>query len=369
MRGKRPLVLLIFLLLTGVFGQVKREREESITDIIASNTMGFGNIWLRSALSTEAMNSGKANVEPYQAIGLGLSQNISAWAGAVPFEGGLKKVIGKADAHFKATLPYNDNLRLFGLAVQGDLILSTEMDTLSQGQDSSRPAFTPRLGLTVAADADLIRRFKNLPLKIYFNWSTIDNDRILALFTQQSYRLGVEYKDERNSYFLTMKYGRYKQITGDNAVDAKAVFDESIFMLLPGARYRVTDRFSLLGTAELAAGGTVKSHSSLTYPKYGFRLGLEFPLYFRETNAEAIRGMIFLENRKNVPAEQQAAVQAQKRKPDSIAGLLTQEDGKSAQDLSKTLKAEDIPLEREEQLKEKRKKINEELNNIEKLLE
>jgi hypothetical protein len=363
-----PLLFPLLLFFCVTDAQVKRAREEGITDVIASNTMGFGNIWVRSSLSAAVMSDGGRNVEPYQAIGLGLSNNLSAWAGAVPFEGGFKRLLGKADAHVKATLPYNDNLRLLGLAIQGDIILSTEMDTLSQGQDTARPAFTPKLGVTISGDVDLIKKFKRLPLKLYVNWATIDNDRLLVMYEQQSYRFGMEYKGERHSYFLGMKYGRYKLRPRGSEVAADAGYDENLLLLMPGVRYRVLNRFSVLGTAFFAASGTVKANSPLKYPKFAFQLGLEFPLYFRETNAEAIRAMIFLENRKQTPEEKAATVKTVRRNND-FAGLLMPEDPKESQALNNALKSEDIPLDREDQLKEKRKKINEELNSIEKLLE
>ncbi len=362
------LFFLCFLFFCQAFGQIKREREESITELIASNTMGFGNIWVRSGLSVESKSDGTGKFEPYQAIGLGLSQNMSAWAGAVPFEGGLKKIIGKADAHIKLTLPYNDNLRLFGLAVQGDLILSTEMDTLSKGQDTARPAFTPKIGITAAADLDLIKVYKQLPLKFYVNWSTIDNDRLLVTYQQQSFRFGVEYKDARNSYFLGMKYGLYKQLTGDDVIDGKAGYDENLFMLLPGVRYRILSRFSVLGTALFTVGGTLKRNSSLSYSRYGFRLGLEFPIFFRETNAEAIRAMIFLDKKKDIPEDKAVTIKTRKKNND-LSGLFMPDDPNETQSFTKSLKEGDVPEEREEQVKEKRKKINEELDNIEKLLE
>jgi len=139
--------LLCFL--APVQGQIKRSRAESIPELTASNTVGYGDVWLQSALSVISRKQSGAFFEPYQAIGLGLSQNLSLWGGAVPFEGGIKHVIGKADAHIKVTWPNNDNLRLFGFGAQGDLVLSTEMDTSRPFR--SRSISTGRSSTTIAS--------------------------------------------------------------------------------------------------------------------------------------------------------------------------------------------------------------------------
>jgi len=368
--AQRLILILLGLLLFSapLFAQVKREREESITDLVASNTMGFGNIWIRSQLLFESRYRSGSKFEPYQAIGLGMSQNISAWAGAVPFDGSLKKVLGKIDGHLKVTLPWNDNLRFLGVGVQGDMVLSNEQDTLGQGKDTSRPAFTPRLGVTVAVDADFIKLINSLPLKLYLNWSTTDNDRLLALYKQQSFRIGAEWKMERHSAFIGVRFGLYKRMTGIDSLDVRSAYDEKVVTLLPGVRYRPFDRASFLISAVIAAGGSIKKNTALDYGQYGLRLGFEMPIFYRETNTEAIRSMIFLERKKNTP-ESDANVSARSRKKEELSSLLILDDGKTGKELSKEFQAEDMLEQKNKEMKEKRKKINDELRNIEQLLE
>jgi len=132
-----------FIVLLGIspaWGQVKRSRAESIPGIVGSNTIGLGNIWSRSFLTFSSLSNDTLSLEPQQFLGLGLAQNMSIFAGAVPFEKGLKSIIGRSEAHLKVTLPSNDNLRFFGLALQADLLMSSEQDTSGGG---GRYLYTP----------------------------------------------------------------------------------------------------------------------------------------------------------------------------------------------------------------------------------
>lgn len=361
---------LVLALSLCVPAQVKRSRAESVPDLIASNTVGFGDIWLASSAALISRSNGGTALEPYQAVGFGLSQNMSIFAGAVPFEGDIKKLIGRGDAHLKLTLPDNDNLRLFGLAVQGDLVLSTEQDTVSRGQDSKRPAYAPRAGLTVALDADLIKRFRTLPLKVYLNWSMFDNDRLLVRFSQQSWRGGVEYKGPRHSGFLAFRYGLYKPIVNDPGVK-EGGYDEYLFALMPGGRYRILSRFSLTGSALFTVAAKRLPRSDFYYDRFSFKVGLEFPLFYRETNTEAIRSMIFLETRKTT-AEQAAAAapaKAEKRRKDDGSLISAELAEENKGELMQQLKPDEVIFERDEKLKQKRRKIDDELKKIEEMLE
>ncbi|MFH0921235.1 MAG: transporter [Fibrobacterota bacterium] len=361
------LLAALLCLMAPVQGQIKRSRAESIPELTASNTVGYGDVWSQSALSVIVRKQSGAKVEPYQAVGFGLAQNMSLFGGVVPFDGGLKQLIGKADAHFKITWPNNDNLRLFGFALQGDMVLSTEMDTTGSGTDTSRPAFLPQIGVTILADADLIKLWPEVPLKVYLNWSLIDDDRQLTQYHQQSIRFGAEWKGERHSVYLAVKTGLYKRVTGDAVVDNAAGYDETVVSLMPGVRYRVLSRFSITASAFFTPVARLLPGSRLDYAGVAFKAGLEFPLFYRETNAEAIRGMIFLERKKAI-VNKGPAEGPDKRK-DDINALLLPGDEQNRQELSNMLKDEDKTQEREQQLREKRKKINEELRQIEDLLE
>jgi hypothetical protein len=349
-----------------VFGQIKRSRAEGMPDVAASNTIGFGNIWLRSHMSFSARSNEELFVEPYLAAGLGLSHNMSLFVGAVPFEGGFKQVIGKGDVHLKLTLPFNDNLRFLGVAVQGDMVFSTEQDTTSVGQSSDRPAFTPRPGVTVMCDIDLIKLIKALPFKLYVNASLIDNDRLLARYSQVSLRGGLEYKGPRHSIFIGGRYGLYKKLSRNREESERARFDRKVIYVTPGVRYRLFSRFSVVGSARFPVLTNIPDTSTtLYYEKFGIRLGLEFPLFFRETNTEAIRGMIFLERRKAV-----AAGPKPKTETDNLSALLrVKMSEQENKEFMKMIKEEDAKFESEKNLKEKRKKIYKELKEIMEMLE
>jgi hypothetical protein len=361
----------IFLLLifTGpLTGQVKRSRAEAIPGIVTSNTIGFGNIWTRSYVQFISRSNDDMVLEPYGAIGLGLSQYMSISAGAVPFEGGLKQVVGKSDAHLKATLPFNDKLRFIGLGVQGDLVLSTEQDTSSKGQDTSRPAFLPKLGMTVALDLDFIKQIKIFPFKFYLNWSLFDNDRLLAEYHQHSIRGGVEYKGPRHSIFVGVRYGLYKRISRVKEENENAKYDQNVLAVTPGIRYRIWNRFSIVGSGLINVYSRLRRNTEVFYEKFAVRLGLEFPIFFRETNTEAIRAIIFLERRKM--AGKELVKQQEEKEEDEISTIFTEElTGEENEELLKMLKEGDVKSEREKKRKEKRKKINEELRKIEKMIE
>src|SRR3989339_345731 len=283
------LYALLFLCLQAE-AQIKRSRAESMPDIQASNTIGLGDIWLASYASMAALSRSGVRMEPYLALGFGLASNLSIFAGAVPFDGGVKQIIGKGDAHLKLTWPGNDNLRLFGAAVQVDLVLSTEQDTVSEGQNSKRPSYAPKAGFTLVLDADLIKRMPKLPLKAYFNFSTIDNDRLLVQFQQLSFRSGLEYKGPRNSFFLGLRFGFYQPVIRQAGEPAPA-YDDNVLLLMPGYRYRLGNRFSAVGSVALALSGTERPGSDFYYERFNLRMGLEFALFYRETNTEAIRPM------------------------------------------------------------------------------
>ncbi len=368
---------LLCLLVLQLHGQIKRSRAEAMPGIEASNTMGFGNIYCESALMFHYRSNGASLFEPYQTIGLGLSPYLDIFAGVVPFEKSIKQVVGKADAHLKATLPGNDNLRMFGIAVQGDLVLSSEQDTVSEGQNKERPAFKPRVGMTIIADADLIKKYNRFPLKIYLNWSLFDNDRLLQFYTQQSIRAGVEYKGPGNTYFASFRYGLYKRIFPGTGAVAET-YGERTLHFMPGVRFRVFNWLAVNAALTIGLTAAKAAGSPLYYEKIGVRFGAEFPLYHRETNAEAIRAMIYLDQKKSELEKQQAAASGNGTpaggSPDSVAvesGLLDDGGGDAAavQDIKNILGNDATLFERQKKIKEKRKEIQKELGKIEGLLE
>jgi hypothetical protein len=352
-------LILILLSAISVFPQIKREREESPPGIEASNTMGFGNVWMRGNMLFLYRENSGSRIEPHGSAGLGLANNLAVWGGAVIFEGSYKRLIGKADAHVKATLPYNDNLRFFGFGIQGDLVLSSDKDTFSTHTDTSRPAYTPIIGFTAMADFEIIKLIKTVPLKIYLNFSTTDDDRLLSEWNQQSYRFAVEWKSERNCFYGGAKFGRY---TKKNPAVGEVKLTPSIITSFAGLRFRPIDRIAVFVTGIFS----IPLAEGPDYVRYGLTTGIEMPLFFRETNAEAIRSLVMMENSKTMTSKSALP----KARPVSTMESLFLDDGKSSNtNISETDSTSTIIDEKERAMQERRRNIDDELKNIENLLE
>lgn len=359
MSNHLPITLLLLAFFSiSVHSQIKREREESPPGIEASNTMGFSNIWLHGYTRFIYRENSGFSIEPYGKGGLGLSNNLSAWGGAVVLENGIKKLVGKADAHLKATLPYNDNLRFFGFGIQCDLILSSDQDTFTITTDSTRPAYTPRLGVTAIADFDIIKIVKKLPLKIFINFSTIEDDRLLPEWKQQSYRFAAEWKNEKSSYYAGTSLGIFAK---RNPAKSNKSLNATLLSLMGGAKLRPFDILALSATAKVS----LPIEGNGDFIRYAFSIGAEVPLFFRETNAEAIRSMILMENSKPIKSAQQTV----KRAPTTLESLFTDNIDDNNAITSDTSTDNNELDEKERIIRERRKNINEELKDIERLLE
>jgi len=209
---------------------------------------------------------------------------------------------------------------------------------------------------------DLIKIVKGLPIKFYANWSLFDNESLAPFYKQHSIRVGIEYKGPRNSGFVTLKYGLYKKVEKGK----ENAYDEKILIVIPGFRYRILQRFSILGMIKVPALVDVKEKGGIPYEKFSISGGLEFPLFFRETNAEAIRAMIFLEQREGSEKDLTADREKQTENMDAIFGP---KEGEEREEWRKILIEDDGLSEREKKIREKREKIEEELQKIEDLIE
>ncbi|MBL8028989.1 MAG: hypothetical protein JNL74_21380 [Fibrobacteres bacterium] len=352
-------VLTVITLFSTASAQIKREREESPPGIEASNTMGFGNVWMRGNLLFNYRENSGARIEPHAAAGLGLANNLAVWGGAVIFEGSYKKLIGKADAHVKVTLPGNDNFRFFGFGVQGDLILSSDKDTLSSTTDTNRPSYSPIIGFTAMADFEIIKIVKTLPLKAYINFSTIDDDRLLTEWKQQSYRFALEWKGERNCFYAGSRYGRYTEKhakTGATPADASAITS------FGGLRFRPIDRLAIMITGLFS----IPLSDGPDFVRYGLTTSLEMPIFFRETNTEAIRTLVMMENSK----PQTVTRSSTRLKSTHTVESLFLSDIDAPPPTETASDSTDIDIDdKDRQLQERRKNIDNELKGIEILLE
>ncbi|MFP4520727.1 MAG: hypothetical protein ACLFQK_01145 [Fibrobacterota bacterium] len=364
------LISLIFMLIT-IFSTVsgqKRSRAESIYLLRSSNTPGFGNIWGRTTFRSYQTSDGTLFIEPYVEGKIGLSGNLSIAAGMVPFE---KGVIGKSEIHAKLTLPENDNLRIFGAGVTADLILLTEEDTLSLLQGPDRPSYNPVVGYTLCFDADLIKKYPAMPLKFYLNISNIDKDRDLLRYDQISLRSGLEYKGERHSYYLSGGAGLYREKL-TRLGPAKDSYGEMTVYAGTGVRFRPFSHWFLerINFNVSGKGLLYSKLDQLSPDKWGIEFSIEMPVFHRETNAEAVRSLIFLRNRKAIEsAGKRGEKSSSSQSGRSLREIISAADKVNREKLGDLLGEKDPLKEREKEIIERRKKIDEEMEEIEELLE
>ncbi|MFH1759773.1 MAG: hypothetical protein ABIA63_01605 [bacterium] len=351
--------------------QIKRSRGEDLPTIVSSNTIGFGNIW-GQIYGTIREDRGILRIEPLILGEIGLAGNMAFQVGMIPFEQGF---IGKTEAHLKFTLPNNDNLRSFGLALIGDLILTTEEDTLSLSQDSSRPAFNPWLGGTIAMDYDFFRDKPDLPLKLFFNCTNIDYDRFMPAFDQLSFKAAAEYRFELFSIFMTSRLALYKEKETNLTPKVNGSYDQQAGIIGAGFRYRKTSfwilptrsfSFSMLFEKTLFSNWYSKD---FPYPGFFAAFRMEWSPFYRETKSEALRNMMLMEKRRKAELAVQEKTFQQKRSESPSANSEGPYKPIDTEEFEKLLGVEDELLKKQNEIVERRKRIQYELDKIEELIE
>ena len=196
------LVSLGLLAQTGLAAQM-RSRAEGVPGVLASNTVGLGDIWVTGGLSSYFRISPVANdvlskqvdtayrndfrqrygsgnrlhrelvMVPDVGGVIGLANFLHLEVSGIPWDG---EKLGATTARLQLTLPGNDNLRVFGLGLALNATLSTEEDVYSRGETT--PGFDPLLSFTVMADLDWIKVSPSLPLKLYVNYASLDDYRL-----------------------------------------------------------------------------------------------------------------------------------------------------------------------------------------------
>jgi hypothetical protein len=354
-----PIHRIILLTLTAGIAlcpaQVKRGRNEGTFNIPASNVVGNGNI-LAGAAFAGSINGSGVRLDPggFLAVGITDIMQLSGRMALTNF-----KSIGGTEAHFQLTMPGNEHLRFFGAAISGDLYLSTEMDTLSGAATSGRPEYHAYVRPSLIADLDWIARFKQLPLKTYLMLGMADNPDLLFLYSQLSVRMGLELKLNRNSYSVDFGAGFYRErARAQTDFAGDATFRQQRLWVEPAVRYRLFDRFSILGAVRILLLQRVKNERPLEPSYVRLSLALEAPILYKETTTEAIRTMVFVEREK----VRQTSVL------DSSAGIAP--ETKSNLDLE--VKKLDLDVEEgesEEDVLKRREEIQKKMDEIEKLLE
>jgi hypothetical protein len=361
-----------FLLLFGlglgtIHAQLKRSRGEGLVEMQASNTEGFSNIWIGVDAGLEQRDQTSLLFDPKFAGVIGLAPFMQL-SGSMGVPKGIRD-LGTTFLSVRITLPGNDNLRLFGVGVSGDLLLSSIPDTI---RSKKAPQRMRKPGITLLADIDLIKKMPWLPLKFYFNASTMEDEQIMLAFDPLSFRAGAEYKGDRHSYFVSGSFGLYKESSGGAAgTGASNTYDNATFTLFPGVRYRIGNRMSLVARAKMMLF-TKGSSQYLPQKIMGLSFLWEMPIHFKDSNAEAIRALVFVEQKKKIynQAENPSVkTKSGKEKTALPDGTLRGDQASLLSDESmNSIMGEDYFRQKEE-LKKHREQALDEMKKIEEMLE
>lgn len=282
---------------------VKRGRNEGTRFIPASNVMGNGNITayadLGGMLSTNAL---EGNAEVGASIGIAGLLQFNIQTSFINFTR-----FGPTEAHLQATLPGNNRLRFLGLALVGDLFLSTSLDTIDETADATKPEYNPYPLVSAVVDLDWLARPKQLPIKTYVSFGLADNPRFLYEYNQIAVRSGIELKMYQHSLYFDAGVGMFKEKKTE--LSEKPKYDQKYVWISPGGRYRLRNRFSLLANFRCTVYRDIdekKRNNSLNQLDWlSLQVKFEAPIIFRETDTEAIRTMVFIEKKKAEKEAQQ----------------------------------------------------------------
>jgi hypothetical protein len=355
--GPTETVALVLFLCTGLFAQapVHRGRNEGTTNIPASNVIGNGNVTVTAAAIGSYGTIGTF-MDPTFGISTGISDvmEIRGKTAFTNFRG-----LGTSEAHLQLTLPGNDHLRFFGIALCGDLFLSSATDTISASAAAGKPEYNSYMRPSGIIDFDWLALVKTFPLKTYFEFGMADDPTLLYRYDQLSIKAGVEWKMKRQSGYCDIGAGLYRE-KAHGTYGGERSYDQRVLWFEPGFRYHLSKGYSLLGSVRLLAYRQLKQHRPLPTTSIRGAAAIELPLLFRETNTEALRTLVFVEWEKE-------------KAKDSIS--LRIEQGKGIESgLAKEFKALDInaDIPDAEQAKEelrKRQEIQEKMDEIETLLQ
>jgi hypothetical protein len=170
-------------------------------------------------------------------------------------------------------------------------------DTLSNTTAKDKPEYNSYPMATMVVDLDWLAWKKWLPLKTYLKFSMADNPDLLFRYDQIAFASAIEWKTFQHSLFANVGLGMYKEKqtkirAGDQGYVQKYAWVE------PGARYRLFSRFSIVGSVKMTLYQDTKERDPLKPELFKASLRCEAPIFFRETNTEAIRTLIFMEQKK-----------------------------------------------------------------------
>lgn len=384
----------------GAHGAQMRSRSEGVPGVHASNTVGLGDIWITAGLGSQfrvrpvlgdrlaemvdtsyradfraLYGSGnkldrELRMVPVVGGSIGLANFLHLDVNSIPWDG---EKLGAATARLKLTTPANDNLRTFGLGFSLNATLSTEEDIYSRGETT--PGFDPLLYFTVMADLDLVKSMEKHPLKVYLNYSNLDDYTLARAYTQHQAVLAVERKGARKSWHVRLAAAMYKPLPTRFNPDPADAWLPAVFELGIGYRLAVSDRITAIGELSLDPVNPIRFYDREVSKPPRLQMEVSAPLMYTETRAEAIRALIF-NDRERQRLRQLAArspgVKAAARDTGSTAASQLRLDELSLEG-RKTTESKDLFKgvfeEGEEGVTEKRKQIRSQLKQIEELLE
>jgi hypothetical protein len=351
------LLVVLIVVCTGVFGQatLKRGRNEGTMNIPASNVIGNGNITLYAGGSGSYGTLGGV-LDPSFGLCVGIA-NIMHISGKIDIRN--FKGLGTNEAHLQLTTPGNDRLRFFGCALSGDLYLTADVDTISASATSGKPEYGSYMLPSMIIDFDWLALFKTFPLKTYMAAGMADEPGLLFRYQQVSIKAGLEWKMYQSSGFLDIGVGLYRE-KGKGTFAGDETYSQRIAWFEPGVRYRFFGTYSLLGSVRISGYQVLKDKNPLPTALVRATAILDIPLFFKETNTEAIRTLVFMEREKEA-------------KKDNLTRNIEQ-GNRVGNDIDKAfnslnLKSEIPDSEAEKESLRKREDIQKKLDDLEKLLD
>ena len=353
-------IILLILLWINMAIPIKRSRGEGLNSIYSSNTLGAGDIWLYT--QTKLMLSRGLAFHPGIGGAIGLADFLSVGGSVNPYDPEVKN-IGNTVVQLKLTYPNNKKLRLFGVGLLNHIILPTRQGSNTQGGVAE---YVPRLKLSALFDIDWMARYNKVPFKFYLNLGNVDDDIFLNEFDQLNISGAIEYKGYFWSCGGLFSFGTYDSI-------GFSKFPTEYTRIHVGGLVRI--RIPILGADLLAEIGKFLSNT-VDQSEYYLTLRGSLPLYYLDTDAEAVRTFLYIENRgkkKKIITEEEkmkAAIEESK-KLGSEVDLFSQPVSKGNVLSSPViLDEEDLVYQKQMDLiKQQRKEFDVEMKKLEELLE
>jgi hypothetical protein len=184
---------------------------------------------------------------------------------------------------------------------------------------------------------------------------------LLYRYDQLAARCGLELKTYRHSFFAEAGVSLYKERRNKLNRSGDDAFEQYYAWVRPGARYRIRNRFSLVGSLGITFLESLRANSALVPKTMSLSIRFEAPLLFKETDTEALRTLVFVERKKQ-------------QKPDAFVENVESGEGLLPElnvlldEIGATEETFDYQREREE-LAKRREALRKKMSDIEKLVD